>query len=85
MDGIHAFLFGDGDDAFDVEIGTERAFVLVQLVGFICLEAMRAKAVLRRIDTYRFQPEFRSRPHDADGNFRTVCDHQFLDGSDGCG
>jgi hypothetical protein len=50
MDGIHALLFGDGDDAFDVEISPERAFVLVQLVGFIRLEAMRAEAVFLRVD-----------------------------------
>jgi hypothetical protein len=65
-----------------VEIGTERAFVLVQLIGLVRLEAMRAKAVLLRIDADRFQPQLRGRTHDADGDFRAVRDHQFLDGAD---
>ena len=35
-----AFGFGEGDDAFVVEISTDGAFRLIELVGFIGLEAV---------------------------------------------
>ena len=83
VDGVHAFFLGQGDDALDVEVGAERAFVLVQLVGFVRLEAMRAKAVFLRVDAHRADAEFRGRAHDTNGDFRAVRDHELLDRPDG--
>ena len=82
MNRIHALFLRQSDDAFDVQISSKRPFILVQFVSLIRLEAMRAKAVLLRINAHRFQPKFCSRPHHADGDFRAVRDHQFFDVAD---
>ena len=82
MNRIHALFLRQSHDAFDVQISSKRPFVLVQFVSLIRFEAMRAKAVLLRINAHRFQPKFCSRPHHADGDFRAVRDHQFFDVAD---
>ena len=82
VDGVHALLLRQRHDAFDVQVRAQRSFVLVQLIGLVRLEAVRAEAVLLRIDAHCFQSQLGGRPHHADGDFRAVRHHQFLDGAD---
>ena len=85
MDGVHAFFLRERHDALDVEIGAERSFGLVQFVGFIRLEAVRAEPVLAGVDGHRADAQFRRRAHDADGDLGAVRHHQLADGADASG
>ena len=42
---VHTLFFRQSDDGIDIEISSYRTFTLPHQVGFICFEAMHAKAV----------------------------------------
>ena len=43
MNGVHAFLAGQPDNAIDVQVGLHGALSLADQVGFIGLEAVQAR------------------------------------------
>ena len=77
MNGIDAFGLGDGDDAFDVEIGCHRALALSHLIGLIGLEPVDAEAVFLGVDGDRAQAEFGASAKDADGDLGPIGGHEF--------
>jgi TetR/AcrR family transcriptional regulator, transcriptional repressor for nem operon len=83
MDRIHALLHRDGDDARDVEVSTERALVLVQLIGLISLEAMRAEAVFIRVDGNSLDAHLIRSTHHADSDLTAVRYEELLDRTNG--
>ena len=53
MNVIDFFFFGQGNDAFDVQVGLDGSQVLAGLVGFVRFESVEAEAVFFRIDGNR--------------------------------
>ena len=78
MDGVDALLLGQRDDAFDVEVGFDRAFALADQVGLVGLEAVQGEAVFLRVDGDGAQAEFVGGAQDADGDFAAVQCEEFL-------
>ncbi len=88
MDHVDALLACEGDDALDVEIGADGAFVRADEVGFIRLEAMDAEPVLLGVNGHGAQAQLVGGAHDADGDFAAVRDEQLPAGDvvvAGCG
>ncbi len=78
MNEVHAMLLGNGHDPLDIEIRTDRPLAFAHEIRFVRLEAVHRKAVLLRIDRHRAQPQFGRRTKDADGDFGTIGDEEFL-------
>ena len=78
MNESDAFGFGDGDDAFDVEIRADRAFALSDFVGFIGFEAMHREAVFVGVNGDGGNAQFGGGAKDANRNFRAVGDEKFM-------
>jgi hypothetical protein len=72
VDEGHALRLGHRDDAFDIEVGTDRALVLVELVGFVGLEAVAGEAVLLGEHRHGAESEFVRGAENADGDFTAV-------------
>ncbi len=70
--------FGDGDNAFVVEISSDGSFGGIEGVGFIGLKAMAGEAIFFGVDGDGFESEFGGGAEDADGDFATVCYEKFL-------
>ena len=70
------------DQSFDVEIGPNRLAGAADFVGLVGLEAVQRQSILARVDRHGADIHLRSGAHHADGDFRAVRDHQFLDGAD---
>ena len=79
MDGVDAMPDRDIDDGVDIEIGLQGFVVGADLVGFVCLVAVRRKAVLVRVDGDRLQLQFGGGPQNAYRDLATVGDQDFLD------
>lgn len=79
VDGVDAFFFGEGDDAVDIEVSADGAFVFIELVGFVSFEAMGAEAVFVGVDGDRADAEFGGGSHDADGDLGAVGDEEFFE------
>ena len=61
-----------------VEVGTDGAFGGVELVGFVSFEAMSGEAIFLGVDCDGAEPKFSGGAEDADGDFATVGDEEFL-------
>jgi hypothetical protein len=77
MDHRDALLFGQRDDALDIEVGSDRAFGGIQRVRLVRLEAMDGKTVLFGEDRDRAQAEFIGGAEDTDRDFAAVGGHHF--------
>ncbi len=78
MDHVDAFFEGEGDDAFDVEVGGDGAFSLADQVGFVGFEAVDGVAVLVGVDGDGAEAEFVRGTEDANGDFTAVGDEDLL-------
>ena len=76
MNGVNGLFFGNGNDARNIEIGTDRFAWLAHAIGRIGLEPMQSEAVFMGVNGHRSDAEFVSRPKDANGNFATVGNEQ---------
>jgi len=79
MDGVGAGFKGDADGFTHIQIGFDRSLAGADQIAFIGLEAVQRKAVLARIDVHRADPQFIGRAHNADSDFASVGDQQFMD------
>ena len=79
MDRIGLRFAGDADDLGDRQIGLDRAETLADLVGFVGLEAVEGELVLFGEDRDRAHAQFIGRAEDADGDFGSIGDENFLD------
>lgn len=79
MNRVAPFFLRDADDALDVEIRAQRTFLLVQLVGLVRFETMRAETIFICINRDRANPEFARCAHHADGDLRAIGDKQLGD------
>ena len=77
MNRVHALFLRQRHDAFVIEIGPERPFVLVQLISLVRLEAMDREPVFIGVDRHGAQAQLRRRAEDTDGDF-TAVGHQQL-------
>ena len=66
------FFFGEGDDAFDIEVGLDGAEAFADEVGFVGFKAVQTEAIFFGIDGDRAEAEFGGGAHNADGDFTTV-------------
>ena len=80
VDGVDALLFGQGDDAFDIQVGFHGPFALADEVGFVGLEAVQGEAVFLGIDGDGAQAQFIGGAEDADGDFATIQCKEFFHG-----
>ena len=78
MDIVDASFFCDVDDAWDVEVGGDRAFARVDEVSFVGFEAMDAEAIFLGVDCYSAQAELGSGTEDANSDFSAVGDKEFF-------
>ena len=83
MDEVHASFHGEGDDAGDVEVSADGAFVFADEIRFIGLEAVDAEAVFLRVNGDGAQAQFGGGAKDADGNLAAIGHEQFFKGTDG--
>ncbi len=72
-----AFGFGEFDDAFVVEVGTDGAFGGVELVCFVGFEAVDGEAVFFCEDGDGAEAEFGGGAEDADGDFAAIGSEDF--------
>ncbi len=77
MDHGHTLGLGEFHDALVIEIGADRAFRGIELVGFVGLEAVDGKAVFLGEDGYGAETEFGGGAKDTDGDFAAVRGHEF--------
>lgn len=82
MNGVDALLDGQGDDAFDVQVGTDGAFLHVELIGFVRFESVHGKPVLLCVDRDRAELQFGRGAEDPRGDFAAIGDEEFADGLD---
>ena len=79
MNRVDAMLFGDGDDAGDVEVGANRFTDSANLIGFIRFETVQREAVFMREDRYGADVQFVSRTKYTNRDFTAIGDQQLLD------
>ena len=80
MNRVHALLFGQRHDAFDIEIGLHRSFALADQVGFVGFEAVQREAVFLGIDGDGAQAQFIGGAENADGDFAAIECEEFFHG-----
>ena len=80
VDGVHAVLPRQADDAVDVEVGLDRLAGLAEAVGLVGLEAVQGVAILVRVDGDRADAEFVGRAEHANGDLAAIGDEELADG-----
>ena len=78
VDSVHAFLLGQRDDAFDVQVGFHGPFALADEIGFVGLEAVQGEAVFLGIDGDGAQAQFIGGAEDADRDFAAIQCEEFF-------
>ncbi len=80
MDRINAMLFGNGDQARNIQISFDRqsTFAWPDKIRFIRLEAVQSKAIFIGVDRDCPQSQFRRCTEDANGNLASIRYQQFL-------
>src|SRR5262249_29124327 len=53
VDSVDGMFLCQGDDGFNVEIGSQRFTFLADLISFVSLEAMQRKSIFVRVDRNR--------------------------------
>jgi hypothetical protein len=79
MDGIHADLLRQRDQARDVEVRRDRPLALADLIGLVGLEAVQGETVLVAVDRHGADAQLIRRTKDADRNLAAIRHQQFLD------
>src|SRR5262245_14550177 len=69
----------DGNNAVDIEIGTNRLTRPADSVSFIRLETVQGKTILVRVDGHRADAELVSAAKNARGDLAAIGDHQLAD------
>ena len=80
MNRVHVLLFGQGDDAIDVEIGLHRAHAAADLIRLVGLEAVETERVFLGIDRDGPKAQLGRGPHDANRDLTPVEREQFVHG-----
>ena len=83
VDGVHAVLFGGGDDAVDVEVGGDGALALADLVGLVGLVTVDTEAIFLRENCDRAEIQLGAGAKNPDRDLAAVGGHQLLDGAHG--
>jgi len=78
VDGVYICDLGGGDDACDVEVGIFGG-AGADADFFVCLLEVGRVFVCGGVDADGFDFEFLAGPHDAEGDFASVCDEHALE------
>jgi hypothetical protein len=77
MNRVNALLFGQSDDAGDVEIGFDWALSRTNLIGFVGLKSVQSQAVFLRIDSDGTQAKFSRGAKNPNGDFAAIRTNNF--------
>jgi hypothetical protein len=77
MDHGDAFGFREFDDAFVIQIGADWAFRGIELVSFVCFEAMDGEAIFLGENGNRAETELGGGAENTDRDFTTVGGEEF--------
>ena len=72
VDHVHPAFAGQTDDAFDVEVSSDRTFAVTDHVGFVGFEAVNGKPVFLRVNRDRAHAEFGGGAEGANGDLAAV-------------
>ena len=75
---VHTLLFGQRDNAFDIQVGLYRTFALADEVGLVRLEAVQRKAVFFGIDGDGAQAQFVGGAQNANSDFAAIQCKEFI-------
>ena len=78
VDRICAAFSGHADNFINGQIGCHRSHAFANAVGFIRFKSMQAEFVFFSEDRDGFLSHLICGSHDANGNFSTVCNQNFL-------
>jgi hypothetical protein len=81
VDRVDSLFLGDGHDAIDVEIGSNRLAGLAHQICLIGLEAMKGEAVFVGVDRHGANAKFVGGAKHPDRDLAAVGDEEFLDRS----
>ncbi len=79
VDGVHARIVGDLEDARHVQIGAHGFVAFAHHIALVRLEAVEGEAVLVRIDRHSLDAQFARRAEDANGDLTPVGDEQLVE------